>query len=509
MHPDVISGRYRVIRPIGRGGMGTVWLCHDDVLNREVAVKQMGALPGEDTESTTRAMREARVTAAMNHESAVSVYDVVDHDGGTWLVMEYLPSQTLAELIASEGRLEPPRVADIGAQVAAALASAHDLGIVHRDIKPGNILVGERDVAKISDFGIARGHTDISLTQTGLMTGTPGYFSPELARGDDPSFASDSWALGVTLFTATEGQPPFPTQANPLAMLSMITREETPRPEHAGPLAPVIAALMERDPSQRWSMEQARVALREVAEGGHPTSAALALGAVGAPPVGKAGYSDDAGVVGGGPEAGWTSTWDATPETSPETSPPERSRRGGWWIAALGLLVLIGVGAAAWSVFGPDGNNNQQDANNNSNSGPGNSGQQDANNNSNSGPGNSGQQDADTADDDNSGPSDDQASGGSRAQAESFVSDYFTLVPGDLEAGWAALSPDFQASMGRDSYDGFWSSIESVDVSNVNAVSPTVVDYTISYDGSTPENKQITLVRDGSSYLISGDSSQS
>ena len=178
MPPDTIAARYRVLRPIGRGGMGTVWLCLDEVLSREVAVKQMGALPGEDAKSTTRATREARVSAALNHENAVSVFDVVDHDGGTWLVMEYFPSQTLADLISSEGALSPARVAHIGEQVAAALASAHGLGIVHRDVKPGNVLVGEGDIAKISDFGIARAHTDLSLTQTGMMTGTPGYFSP-------------------------------------------------------------------------------------------------------------------------------------------------------------------------------------------------------------------------------------------------------------------------------------------------------------------------------------------
>src|SRR6476659_4083316 len=150
MQPELISGRYRVVRAIGRGGMGTVWLCRDEVLRRDVAVKQMGALPGEDTESTTRAMREARVSAALNQENVVVVYDVVDYDNGTWLVMEYFPSQTLAELVAEEGALPPQRVARIGAQVAGALASAHGLGIVHRDVKPGNILVGSGDVAKLS-----------------------------------------------------------------------------------------------------------------------------------------------------------------------------------------------------------------------------------------------------------------------------------------------------------------------------------------------------------------------
>src|SRR4029079_1299196 len=223
-----------------------------------------GALPGEDTKSTTRATREARVSAALNHENAVSVFDVVDHDGGTWLVMEYFPSQTLADLISSEGALSPARVAHIGEQVAAALATAHGLGIVHRDVKPGNVLVGEGDRAKISDFGIARGHTDLSLTQTGMMTGTPGYFSPELARGSDPSSASDAWALGATLFTAVEGRPAYPMESNPLAMLSAITREAPAELQRAGALAPVITALMQADPEQRWTMDRTRDELARI-----------------------------------------------------------------------------------------------------------------------------------------------------------------------------------------------------------------------------------------------------
>ena len=320
MPPETIADRYRVLRPIGRGGMGTVWLCLDEVLSREVAVKQMGALPGEDTRSTTRAMREARVSAALNHENAVAVFDVVDHDGGTWLVMEYFPSQTLADLISSEGALSPARVAHIGEQVAAALASAHGLGIVHRDVKPGNVLVGEGDIAKISDFGIARAHTDLSLTQTGMMTGTPGYFSPELARGSDPSFASDAWALGATLFTAVEGEPAYPTESNPLATLSTITRQPPARPRRAGPLTPVITALMQHDPEQRWSMERTR---RELA---------------------RIDASDD----------GFTARWETAPADVPVPADGDESRRRtGWWVAALVALILVGIGAAAWSFFAP------------------------------------------------------------------------------------------------------------------------------------------------------------
>ncbi|MEJ7755406.1 MAG: protein kinase [Nocardioidaceae bacterium] len=178
MESDIVAGRYRVVRAVGKGGMGTVWLGTDETLHRDVALKQVGSLPGESPDDTARAMREARLAAALNHQNAVSIFDVVEHEGSTWLVMEYVPSQTLSQLLAAEGRLSPKRVAHIGAQVAAALSSAHSTKIVHRDIKPGNILVGDNDMAKISDFGIARGDQDSKLTQTGMVSGTAAFFSP-------------------------------------------------------------------------------------------------------------------------------------------------------------------------------------------------------------------------------------------------------------------------------------------------------------------------------------------
>ena len=493
MQPEMIADRYRVLRGIGRGGMGTVWLCHDEVLGRDVAVKRMGALPGEDSASTTRAMREARVSAAMNHENAVAVFDVVDHDGGTWLVMEYFPSQTLADLVSTEGALPPQRVARIGMQVAAALASAHGLGIVHRDVKPGNILVGERDVAKISDFGIARGHTDLSLTQTGMMTGTPGYLSPELARGDDPSFASDAWALGATLYTAAEGTPPYPTQANPLAVLSAITREPPPPPRNAGALTPVIGALMQHDPSARWPMDQVRRELDQIVTSEDPgRTRALPAGVAttGAPPS----PADD----------GFTSRWSTSSEGeggAPSAYEPDRRRRV-WWVAALVALIVVGIGAVAWGVFGPDDSPGGKDRTATQ--------QQDTARSpaGSSATDGTSTQSQPTASEPTTASTSSTSDSASLAAAEDFVRNYYTLVPGDTDAGWAELSPRYQAETSRTTYDEFWSSFDSVSVSDVQGVSPTVVNYTISYDGSTPENKQITLIPNGSSYLIDNDGQQ-
>ena len=265
MQPELIAGRYKVLRAIGRGGMGTVWLCRDEVLGREVAVKQIGALPGESPTETKRAMREARSAAALNHPNAVAVYDVVKHEGRPWLVMEYVEGQTLADEISRDGQISPQRVADIGAQLAGALARAHERRIVHRDIKPGNVLIDKAGRPKISDFGIARGHGDEQLTQIGFITGTPGYLSPELARGDDPHPASDVWALGATLYTAVEGQPPYKPRSNPIALLRAIASER-PRPmTHAGVLAPALDAMMHEDPARRWDMATSAKRLGSIA----------------------------------------------------------------------------------------------------------------------------------------------------------------------------------------------------------------------------------------------------
>jgi hypothetical protein len=234
--------------------MGTVWLCRDEVLGREVAVKQIGALPGDSATETKRAMREARSAAALNHPNAVAVYDVVTHEGRPWLVMEYVEGETLADEISREGQLSPQRVADVGAQLAGALSRAHQRRIVHRDIKPGNVLIDKAGHPKISDFGIARGHGDEQLTQVGFITGTPGYLSPELARGGDPHPASDVWALGATLYAAVEGQPPYEPRSNPIALLRAIATER-PRPmAHSGALGPAIDAMMHEDPACRWDM---------------------------------------------------------------------------------------------------------------------------------------------------------------------------------------------------------------------------------------------------------------
>ncbi|MBM4570025.1 protein kinase, partial [Rhodococcus hoagii] len=242
--PDyLMAGRYRLRSKLGGGGMGAVWLAHDTLLDREVAVKQVTTTAGMDDaaarEVRQRALREGRNAAQLSHEHAIAMYDVAVESDEPWLVMEYLPSRSLAEAMSYVDTLPPLQVAQIGAQIAAALTDAHAAGILHRDIKPGNILVADRGdalgIVKISDFGIARAKGDAPSSKAGVITGTPAYFAPEVARGDDPTEASDVFSLGATLYTVVEGQPPFGLDTDPIALLHRVAKAEIYRPSLSGP----------------------------------------------------------------------------------------------------------------------------------------------------------------------------------------------------------------------------------------------------------------------------------
>ena len=249
-----IVGRYRLVERIGSGSMGVVWRGLDEKLRRPVALKQLlpqSGMTDGAAEACARARREGRIAARLHHPNVVSVYDVVEEGGLPWLIMEYVPSRSLATVLARQGRLPLPDVARIGAHIGAALAEAHRAGVVHRDIKPGNVLLTDDGVAKLADFGISRAVGDIVLTVTGLVLGTPAYLAPEVANGDTPTSASDMFALGATLYAAIEGQPPFGTGDNPLAVLHAVASGRYAPPTYAGPLADVLAALLRTDPKQR------------------------------------------------------------------------------------------------------------------------------------------------------------------------------------------------------------------------------------------------------------------
>ena len=273
--PDyLVAGRYRLRSKIGGGGMGAVWLAHDTLLDRQVAIKQVLSVAGmtEDSaaEMRQRAMREGRIAARLSHRNAIAMHDVALDAGEPWLVMEYLPSRSIAEILHQSGTMPVKQVAQIGAQVADAMAEAHNAGIMHRDIKPGNILIAEgrnAGLVKLTDFGISRSKDDVQLTQTGVITGTPAYFAPEVARGEDPTEASDVYSLGSTLYTCVEGQPPFGLDENSLVLLHKVARGEIIRPQRAGALEGALLAMLEPSPARRPTMAGIRDRLAQIAAG--------------------------------------------------------------------------------------------------------------------------------------------------------------------------------------------------------------------------------------------------
>ena len=284
----VVAGRYELLDRIGQGAMGTVWRARDRVLARDVAVKEVrlpDLMPARDRAILReRTLREARVSAKLSHPCVVTVHDVIETDGTPWIVMELVAARSLERVLAEDGPLPPRRVAETGIMLLGALASAHAAGIVHRDVKPGNVLLTRDGRAVLTDFGIAAVDGDPALTQTGMVVGTPGFCAPERIRGAPASPASDLWSLGATLYAAVEGRGPFDGHGSPMAVLTSIVHSDPPPPRSAGPLEAVIGALMSKDPAQRPDAARARELL---------TGAAAALGtassAVGAAPASSAG----------------------------------------------------------------------------------------------------------------------------------------------------------------------------------------------------------------------------
>ncbi len=272
MHPwadagRVIVGRYRLEAPIGRGAMGVVWRARDLLLDRDVAVKevQMADTLTDDERANAyqRTLREAKTAARLNHPGVVTVYDVAEDGGRPWIVMQLVQAQSLDQVLASAGPLAPRRAAEVGRQLLGALEVAHAAGVMHRDVKPSNVLLGRDDRAVLTDFGIATFQGDPRLTQTGMVMGSPGFTAPERIRGEDASPASDLWSLGATLFAAVEGHGPFEHRGSAITTMSAIINEDAPAAPTAGPLGPVIAALLRREPEDR---PDARRATRMITE---------------------------------------------------------------------------------------------------------------------------------------------------------------------------------------------------------------------------------------------------
>src|SRR5919198_3423010 len=239
----LIADRYALETSIGQGGMGIVWRARDTLLGREVAIKEVRVPPtvpdSERDSMRARVLREARAAARLNHPGAVTLYDVINEQGHAFIVMELIHAPTLAEVVASEGPLDPARAAGVGLQVAAALAAAHQAGIVHRDVKPGNVMLAPDGTARLTDFGIARVQGDPKLTSTGLIVGSPAYMAPEQASGEAAGPAADLWSLGATLYYALEGHTPF-ERGSSIATLAAVVNDPPQPTRRAGALGPIV-----------------------------------------------------------------------------------------------------------------------------------------------------------------------------------------------------------------------------------------------------------------------------
>uniref|UniRef100_UPI00117FD559 serine/threonine-protein kinase n=1 Tax=Streptomyces sp. wa1063 TaxID=1828212 RepID=UPI00117FD559 len=263
----LLAGRYRLGEVLGRGGMGTVWRADDETLGRTVAVKELRFPSAIDEDEKrrliTRTLREAKAIARIRNNSAVTVYDVVDEDDRPWIVMELIEGKSLAEAIREDGTLTPRRAAEVGLAILDVLRSAHREGILHRDVKPSNVLIAEDGRVVLTDFGIAQVEGDPSVTSTGMLVGAPSYISPERARGHKPGPPADLWSLGGLLYASVEGCPPY-DKGSAIATLTAVMTEPLDPPKNAGPLTEVIYGLLARDPDQRLDDAGARALLNDV-----------------------------------------------------------------------------------------------------------------------------------------------------------------------------------------------------------------------------------------------------
>jgi serine/threonine protein kinase len=465
---DDVGGRYRLLEQVGAGGMGVVWRGYDERLGRDVAVKRLYRGPGigdaEADLASHRAMREARITARLHHPHAVAVFDVVEHGGQPCLVMEYFPSSSLADLAAAGHVLTEEEVARIGSEVASALAAAHRVGIVHRDVKPGNVLVAPDGAAKISDFGISHAMGDVSLTSTGMVTGTPAYLAPEVARGEDATPASDVFSLGSTLYAALEGHPPFGTHENPMAMLHRVASGDVDPPVRAGALTGLLVSMLAARTQERPTMGEVAERLGRHAPGDDD------------PPGG------DVPVV---PPAHPLDVFGDERPAGPPTGLPARRRPS----RALLVLLALAVVAAVVVVLAvrSDGQPDAAPTVSSSDSGPAPSTTSPPSTTaapSSTAPTTS----APSSPTPSPSPTRSQAApqGGTptAGQLREALSGYYALLPGDRDSGWDRLTPRYQrtTARNRDYYESFWSGVDSVRVTDIDASPPGTVTATLTYD---------------------------
>ena len=476
IHPDmlveegwvagrVVAGRYRLRSAVDVGTTGVVWRAVDLRLDREVALKRLKLRPGLSAElaaqARQRVFREARIAARLQHPHAVAVYDVTTDDHGRpMLVLEYIPSHSLATALAGQGSLQPVRVARIGATVASALSAAHAAGIVHRDVKPANILLAVDGHAKITDFGLS--HVTGDATTEGQVAGTPVFLSPEAALGDPPSPESDVFSLGATLYMAVEGAPPFGVAEDPAAQLERVAYGQAPPPRQAGPLTGLLTRMLHDDPAERPRMAEVADALADIAAGEEVSST------------------------------------DTLPARSPAKGPSRRFVSAVLGLVALGLLTLLIVipltsqddtGAPAGAPPSAATTSGSTVA---SSAVP-----------------------SPTVLDAPAGtqppaapPPGPPPAGADTAQFQRVVIEYYTLLSKDPGQAWALLGPAMQAQ-DRAAYESFWGQVKDLRIStSPRAAGNTVVvdiEYTQVGRGRVQETHQHDIVSGEGAALINSD----
>ena len=480
-----IGGRYRLVRQLATGGMGTVWEGWDERLHRPVAVKKLALTPGltgPDAEvAAQRVMREARLTARLHHPNAVQVFDVVDDGGRPCLIMQYVPSRSLQDIVRTDGPLEPAAVARIGTQVAAALAAAHRAGIVHRDVKPGNILIAEDGTAKITDFGISHAIDDVTLTTTGLVTGTPAYLAPEIARGGESNFASDVYSLGATLYMAVEGEPPAGTDSNPMATLHRVASGNTNPPVRSGPLTGMLLAMLSVDPAQRPEMVDIATRLTDVRSEPPDNNVTRAIPRPqGAPPPAPMPLPQELSprtmALENPPPADPPSALPPLLPMQPEPDAPRAARS--LWPILIAAVVVIALGVVLGVVL-LTGNDTTGSTASGRTSGP-----PVTHSSASSHPPSQSSQSSKSS---SSAPSPSHSSPSTRPPTASelagAVTDYYDLVPANLSAGWDRLSRHFQTTkaQNRRTYDSYWSTVRRVDVLDSSGQPPSTAIATLRY----------------------------
>ncbi|EFL05351.1 MULTISPECIES: serine/threonine-protein kinase [Actinomycetes] len=495
-----VAGRYELVELIGSGAMGMVWRGEDKILGRVVAVKEllMPVNQGEDKveEARNRAMREARIAARLQHPNAISVFNVVEHEDRPWLIMEYLPSRSLAVKLREDGPLTVDEAIPFGVQLAGVLAAAHRAGIVHRDVKPGNVLLGDDGTTvKVTDFGISRAVGDVTLTATGEISGTPAFLAPEVARGEEATFASDVFALGATLYMAVEGEPPFGTADNAIALLYRVSSGSINPPKQAGKLEPLLLKLLELKPEDRPSMAEVVTELRKLDGGVTPVAA------VPEPPTLPDAEPPAVPTTVAVPAAGAA----VAPAGSAAAAPPagsDRRRRGMIFAGAGALLVVLAVIVTVLLT------RNHGEENPAANPPP--AGTSSAASSAPA-PSSASQPSPSTTPSSSALPTSSSASNSPDAMA-SALRTYFSYLPSNLESGWAMLSDGFRAKKNQtfERYKSWWSQFSSVTANDVQVTGENTLTAKITYHrasgGTTTEFHHYTMSQRNGAWQIEVES---